>query len=102
MTAPSVGGAMDLAVGAKAIRVLMEHTTKDGKPRILTQCRYPLTAPHCVKVIYSSLAVIDVAPGGLVVRETVPDLDFAQLQAVTGAALKISPEWRVLEAPALS
>jgi 3-oxoadipate CoA-transferase, beta subunit len=48
---PGVGGAMDLAVGAKAIRVLMDHTTKDGKPRILTQCRYPLTAPHCVKVI---------------------------------------------------
>lgn len=101
-TAPSVGGAMDLAVGAKAIRVLMEHTTKDGKPRILSQCRYPLTAPHCVKVIYTSLAVLDVTPGGLVVRETIPDLDFAQLQAVTEAKLHISPEWRVLEAPAIA
>jgi 3-oxoadipate CoA-transferase beta subunit len=101
-TAPSVGGAMDLAVGAKAIRVLMEHTTKDGKPRILTQCRYPLTAAHCVKVIYTSLAVIDVTPRGLVVRETIPELDFAQLQAVTEAKLTLSPDWRVLEAPTLS
>jgi 3-oxoadipate CoA-transferase, beta subunit len=100
-TAPSVGGAMDLAVGAKAIRVLMEHTTKDGRPRILTRCRYPLTAPHCVKVIYSSLAVIDVTPQGLVVRETIPGLDFAQLQAATEATLTIAPDWRVLEAPAL-
>jgi 3-oxoadipate CoA-transferase beta subunit len=101
-TAPSVGGAMDLAVGAKAIRVLMEHVTKDGKPRILKQCRYPLTAPHCVKAIYTSLAVIDVTPQGLVVRETVPDLDFEQLQAVTEAKLYISSDWRILEAPALS
>jgi 3-oxoadipate CoA-transferase, beta subunit len=100
-TAPAVGGAMDLAVGAKAIRVLMDHTTKDGKPRILTKCRYPLTAAHCVKVIYSNLAVIDVTPHGLVVRETVPDLDFAQLRAVTEARLTLSPDWRVLEAPAL-
>jgi 3-oxoadipate CoA-transferase, beta subunit len=101
-TAPAVGGAMDLAVGAKAIRVLMEHTTKDGKPRILTQCRYPLTAAHCVKVIYTSLAVIDVTHDGLVVRETIPELDFAGLRAVTEAKLHISPDWRVLEAPALS
>ncbi len=101
-TAPAVGGAMDLAVGAKAIRVLMDHTTKDGRPRILARCRYPLTAAHCVKVIYSNLAVIDVTPQGLVVRETIPDLDFAQLQAATEARLTLSPDWRVLEAPALS
>jgi 3-oxoadipate CoA-transferase beta subunit len=100
-TAPAVGGAMDLAVGAKAIRVLMEHTTKDGKARILHRCRYPLTAPHCVKVIYSSLAVIDVTPVGLVVRESLPGLDFAALQALTEAKLERSPQWRALEAPAL-
>ncbi|MGH6990862.1 MAG: 3-oxoacid CoA-transferase subunit B [Stellaceae bacterium] len=100
-TPPSVGGAMDLAVGAKAIRVLMDHTTKDGRPRILKRCRYPLTAPHCVKVIYTNLAVIDVTPAGLMVRETVPGLDFAELQAMTEAALTIAPDWRVLEAPAL-
>ncbi len=101
-TAPAVGGAMDLAVGAKAIRVLMDHTTKDGKPRILTRCQYPLTAAHCVKVIYTNLAVIDVTPRGLVVRETISDLDFVQLQAATEARLTLSPDWRVLEAPALS
>ena len=101
-TAPAVGGAMDMAVGAKAIRVLMDHVTKDGKPRILKQCRYPLTAAHCVKVIYSNLAVMDVKPEGLMVRETVPDLDFAELQKLTEATLHISPDWRVLEAPALN
>jgi 3-oxoadipate CoA-transferase, beta subunit len=101
-TAPAVGGAMDLAVGAKAIRVLMDHTTKDGAPRILTRCRYPLTAAHCVKVIYTNLAVIDVTLQGLVVRETISDLDFVQLQAMTEARLMLSPDWRVLEAPALS
>jgi len=82
--------------------VLMDHVTKDGKPRILTQCRYPLTAAHCVKVIYSNLAVIDVKPEGLMVRETVPDLDFAELQKLTEARLHISPDWRVLEAPSLN
>jgi 3-oxoadipate CoA-transferase, beta subunit len=100
-TAPSVGGAMDLAVGAKAIRVLMDHTTKDGRPRILKRCRYPLTAPHCVKVIYTNLAVIDVTPSGLVVRETIPGLDFAELQAMTEATLTVAPDWRAIEAPAL-
>ena len=101
-TAPAVGGAMDLAVGAKAIRVLMDHVTKDGKPRILSQCRYPLTAAHCVKAIYTSHAVMDVTPNGLVVRETIPDLDFAQLQAMTEAKLTLSPDWRVIDAPPLA
>lgn len=100
-TAPAVGGAMDLAVGAKEIRVLMDHTTKTGAPRILHTCRYPLTAPGCVKIIYSSLAVIHVTPGGLVVQEIVPGLDLAGLQALTEAALRPAPDLRVLEAPTL-
>jgi 3-oxoadipate CoA-transferase beta subunit len=85
---PAVGGAMDLASGAKAIWVLMEHTSKDGTPRIVERCRYPLTASRVVKRIFTSLAVIDVTAGGLVVREIVPGLDLAGLQAVTAAPLK--------------
>src|SRR5205807_8758461 len=62
---PGVGGAMDLAVGAREIRIIMDHTSKKGEARILTTCTYPLTAPGCVKRIYTNLAVIDVTPQGL-------------------------------------
>jgi 3-oxoadipate CoA-transferase, beta subunit len=98
---PGVGGAMDLAVGAKEIRVLVEHTTKAGAPRIRQQCAYPLTAASVVRRIYTDLAVIDVAPEGLVVREMVEDIDFTGLQAKTEAALRPAPDMRVLRAPAV-
>src|SRR4030081_3548802 len=78
---PGVGGAMDLAVGAKEIRVLVEHTTKAGAPRIRRQCGYLLTAASVVRRIYTDLAVIDVTADGLVVREIVEDIDFPALQA---------------------
>jgi 3-oxoadipate CoA-transferase beta subunit len=84
---PAVGGAMDLACGAKAIWVLMEHTTKKGEPRIVHKCTYPLTAPRVVKRIYTNLAVIDLTPDGLIVREIVPGLDLAGLQKLTDAPL---------------
>jgi 3-oxoadipate CoA-transferase beta subunit len=71
---PGVGGAMDLAVGAKQIRVLMEHTSKKGEPRIKHRCTLPLTAAGVVKRIYTNLAVIDVTPQGLVVKEMIPGL----------------------------
>ncbi len=85
---PSVGGAMDLAVGAKQIWVLMEHTTKTGGSRLLRRCTYPLTAPGVVKRVYTNLAVIDVAADGFVVRETAPGLTFAALQDLTAAPLR--------------
>ncbi len=84
---PAVGGAMDLAVGAPMIWVLMEHTTKSGEPKIVERCRYPLTAVGVVTRIYTNLAVIDVTRDGLIVREIVPGLDLAGLQARTGAPL---------------
>ncbi len=87
-TMPSVGGAMDLAVGAKQIWVLMEHTTKTGGSRLLRRCTYPLTAPGVVKRVYTNLAVIDVAADGFVVRETAPGLTFAALQDLTAAPLR--------------
>ena len=84
---PAVGGAMDLAIGAKATFVMMEHTTKAGEPKIVERCTYPLTGIGCVKRIYTDLAVIEVTPRGLRALEWVPGLDFAGLQALTGAPL---------------
>jgi 3-oxoadipate CoA-transferase beta subunit len=85
---PAVGGAMDLAVGAKHVLVMMEHLTKDGKSKIVERCSYPLTAARCVNRIYTDLAVIDVKPDGLHVVEIVGDLLFDELQRLTGVPLK--------------
>jgi 3-oxoadipate CoA-transferase beta subunit len=82
-----IGGAMDLAVGAKRVWVTMEHTTKDGRARILKRCTYPLTAAACVSRVYTSLAVLDVTPKGFVVVDMVPGLGFTELQARTEAEL---------------
>ncbi len=84
---PAVGGAMDLAVGAKKTFVMMEHNTKSGECKIVERCTYPLTGIACVARIYTDLAVIDVTPRGLVVREMVEGLDHAALQKLTGAPL---------------
>ena len=84
---PAVGGAMDLAIGAKQVLVMMEHLTRAGESKIVERCRYPLTAVACVDRIYTDLAVIDVSPLGLRVREMVDGLSFAELQRLTGATL---------------
>jgi 3-oxoadipate CoA-transferase beta subunit len=88
-TAPAVGGAMDLAAGAKRLWVLMEHTTKDGTPKLVTQCSYPLTAQRCVKRVYTNLATIDVTDRGFVVLDMAPGLSFEDLQARTEAKLHL-------------
>ena len=84
---PAVGGAMDLAVGAKRIWLLMEHTSKDGKPRLLERCTMPLTAVGVTKRVYTNLAVIDVTARGFEVVEMNPEVSFEALQARTGAKL---------------
>jgi 3-oxoacid CoA-transferase B subunit len=84
---PAVGGAMDLAVGARQVFVLTTHTTKDGRPKLLPTCTYPLTAAAVVDRVYTDLAVLDVTPDGFVVREMVPGLGRDELQARTGAPL---------------
>lgn len=84
---PAVGGAMDLAIGAKKVFVTMEHVTKTGEPKIVETCTYPLTGIACVDRIYSDLAVIDVCPEGLTVREMVDGLSFERLQELTAARL---------------
>jgi len=85
--APAIGGAMDLAVGARRIWVVMEHTTKNGEKRLLQRCTYPLTATRCVKRVYTDLAVIDVTEKGFVVRDMVPGITLADLQALGDAPL---------------
>ena len=84
---PAVGGAMDLALGAKKTLVMMEHTTKDGLSKIVPACSYPMTAIGCVSRIYTDLAVIDITPGGLKLIDKVDGLSFDDLQRVTGAPL---------------
>lgn len=85
---PAVGGAMDLAVGARRVFVMTTHTTKEGRPKLLPTCTYPLTAAAVVDRIYTDLAVIDVTPEGFVVRELVPGLTHDELQAKTAAPLR--------------
>ena len=84
---PAVGGAMDLAIGARRTFVMMEHVTREGAPKIVERCTYPLTGVACVARIYTDLAVVDVTAEGLVAREWVEGLSFEQLQALTGAPL---------------
>jgi 3-oxoadipate CoA-transferase beta subunit len=88
---PAVGGAMDLAIGAKRVFVMMEHQAKDGSSKIVPQCTYPLTGVACVSRIYTDLAVLDVTPEGLVVREMVEGLSFDELQRITGVPLAWQP-----------
>jgi 3-oxoadipate CoA-transferase beta subunit len=96
---PGVGGAMDLAVGARQVRVIMDHTGKKGEPRILKHCSYPLTAPACVKRIYTNLAVIDVTPQGLLVLEMVPGMTLEKLQALTEPKLQLVDGCQALAPP---
>src|SRR5688500_11083545 len=84
---PAVGGAMDLAIGAKQVFVMMEHLTKNGQSKIVERCSYPLTGVACVNRIYTDLAVIDVTPAGLMVLETVEGLSFDELLRLTGVPL---------------
>jgi 3-oxoadipate CoA-transferase beta subunit len=85
---PAVGGAMDLAVGAKNVLVMMEHLTKDGKSKVVERCSYPLTGARCVNRIYTDLAVIDVKADGLHVVDIVEGLSFEELQRLSGVPLK--------------
>ncbi len=84
---PAVGGAMDLAVGAKQVFVMMEHLTREGVSKIVESCSYPLTGIACVNRIYTDLAVLDVTPVGLRVREICGSLGFEELQQLSGVPL---------------
>lgn len=84
---PAVGGAMDLAVGAKSVWIMMEHQTKSGESKIVDKCSYPLTGVGVVSRIYTDLAVIDITPQGLHAHDLVPGLGFDELQRLTGVPL---------------
>ncbi|MFK7962501.1 MAG: 3-oxoacid CoA-transferase subunit B [Burkholderiaceae bacterium] len=88
---PAVGGAMDLAAGARAVFIMMEHLTREGESKLVERCTYPLTGVGCVSRIYTDLAVIDVTPQGFRALEWVEGIRFADLQALTAAPL-LAPE----------
>ena len=93
----SIGGAMDLAVGARRLIVAMEHTTKDGRPRILRECTYPLTGRGCVDLVVTDLAVVEVGPAGLTLREVAPGWTPGEVAAVTDAPLALAEDLREME-----
>ncbi len=99
---PGVGGAMDLAVGAKKIYIMMDHLTKDGQPKLMTSCTYPHTGHGVVRTIFTDLAVIDVIDKGFVVRELAKDMSLEDLRSKTDASLTLAKNWSVLNPPEMN
>ncbi len=99
--APAVGGAMDLAVGAKKVFTMMEYFAKDGSCKIVPQCTLPLTGLRCVTTIYTDIAVLDLIDGKVVVRELIDGITLHTLQAETPVELRVSPQLRLMEVPTL-
>jgi 3-oxoacid CoA-transferase subunit B len=91
-----MGGAMDLAVGAKRVIVAMEHATKDGGHKILKECTLPLTSKRCVHALCTDLAWIDVTPEGLVLRELAPGETLESVQKLTGPKLKAASDLKTM------
>ena len=93
----SIGGGMDLAFGAKKVVIVMTHTTKEGEPKILKECTYALTAPRCVDLIVTDIAVIEVTKEGLLLQEVAPGWTAEEVQALTEAKLIIAPDLKEME-----
>jgi 3-oxoacid CoA-transferase B subunit len=95
--ATGMGGGMDLATGCKELVVMMLHTTKEGGPRIVRQCTFPLTAKNCVNKIFTDLAVLDVTPKGLILREVAPGWTAEEVQGLTEAKLISAEDLKEIE-----
>ena len=93
-----IGGAMDLAVGAKRVFIAMEHTTREGHPRLLNRCNLPVTAMGVVKLVVTNLGLFEVTPGGFLIREIAPGYTPEEVQAVTEAKLIIPRDLKELRA----
>ncbi len=93
----AIGGAMDLAAGARQVIVAMEHTTREGEPRILERCTYPLTAERCVNLVVTNLGVLQLTPQGIALREVAPGVSVAEVQAATGTKLVIPENVKVMD-----
>jgi 3-oxoacid CoA-transferase B subunit len=93
----NVGGSMDLAVGARELFIAMEHTTNDGQPKIVSELTYPATARNKVHKIFTDLAVIEVVPEGLLLKEIYPGLTSDDIQSVTEPVLLIAPDLKEIE-----
>lgn len=93
----NIGGGMDLAFNAKRVICLSEHATKEGKPKIVKQCSIPLTAPGCVDLIITDIAVIEVTRGGLALKELAPGWTPEEVQALTEPKLLIAPGLKEIE-----
>ncbi len=93
----TIGGGMDLAMGAKRVIITMEHTTREGKPRIVKECTYPLTAKGCVDLIVTDIAVVEVRPQGLLLKEVAPGWTAEEVQALTEPKLAIAPDLKEIE-----
>ena len=93
----TIGGSMDLAIGAKRVIIAMEHVTKEGEPRILKECTYPLTAKECVDLICTDIAVIDVTDKGLVLKEVAPGWTVEEVQDLTQPNLIVADDIKEIE-----
>lgn len=93
-----IGGAMDLAAGAKQVFVLMSHVTREGEPKVLRECTYPLTARRVVSLIITDLALIEVAPEGLFLRERAPDVTVDEIIERTEVTLKVEGDVKTMDA----
>ncbi|MDJ0614983.1 MAG: 3-oxoacid CoA-transferase subunit B [Rhizobiaceae bacterium] len=98
---PAVGGAMDLVHGAKKVVVVTDHVTKNGDPKLVSECTLPLTGVGCINRIYTSLAVVDIEAQGFVLREKLDAISVDELQALTGAQLHLDGDINLLDAPKL-
>ena len=95
--ATGMGGGMDLAVGASKLFIMMQHTTKDGEKRIVNECSFPLTAKSCVDRIFTDIAVIDVTPDGLLLKEVAPEWMAGDVQDLTEVPLIIAGDLKEME-----